>query len=58
MTAQKKQTGPSEAILVRLPDELLQPLDALRRAETHPPTRPEMIRRILQAWIKENATRE
>jgi metal-responsive CopG/Arc/MetJ family transcriptional regulator len=57
MNVKKKQSGPSEAILVRLPEELLHPLDALRRAEPDPPTRPEMIRRILQAWIEQNAPR-
>ncbi|MCC5957238.1 MAG: CopG family transcriptional regulator [Natronohydrobacter sp.] len=40
--------------MVRLPDDLMEGLDALRRAEAHPPTRPEMIRRILRAWIDQH----
>jgi metal-responsive CopG/Arc/MetJ family transcriptional regulator len=51
MTVEKKQSGASEPVLVRLPDALLQGLDTLRRTEPDIPTRPEMIRRILQAWI-------
>jgi metal-responsive CopG/Arc/MetJ family transcriptional regulator len=51
MATEKKRSGASEPVLVRLPDDLLQALDALRRAEDDPPTRPEMIRRILQSWI-------
>jgi metal-responsive CopG/Arc/MetJ family transcriptional regulator len=45
----------AEAVLVRLPDDLLKALDALRRAEDDPPTRPEMIRRILVDWMEQNA---
>lgn len=54
----KKVDGRAEAVLVRIPEDLMQGLDALRRAETHPPTRPEMIRRILQAWIAQNPPKE
>lgn len=54
MRGEKKASGQSEAVLVRISDELLGQIDALRRGETDPPTRPEMIRRILQAWIEEH----
>jgi len=54
----KKVDGRAEAVLVRLPDDLIQGLDALRRAESDPPTRPEMIRRILQAWIAQNPPKD
>jgi metal-responsive CopG/Arc/MetJ family transcriptional regulator len=51
MASEKERSGASEPVLVRLPDGLLQALDTLRRTERDIPTRPEMIRRILQAWI-------
>lgn len=51
MTDNARTDGRADPVLVRLPKDLLQALDALRRAETDPPTRPEMIRRILHAWI-------
>jgi hypothetical protein len=51
----KLRSGTSEPVLVRLPDDLLKALDALRRAEDDPPTRPAMIRRILTEWMAQNA---
>ncbi|WP_296643832.1 ribbon-helix-helix domain-containing protein [Roseinatronobacter sp.] len=54
MNQKKPRSGISEPVLVRLPDELLQRLDALRRAEDDPPTRPAMIRRILTEWMDQN----
>lgn len=54
MVDQKKtRSGISAPVLVRLPDELLKALDALRRAEEDPPTRPAMIRRILTDWMEQ-----
>lgn len=52
LPGEKKNPAHSEPVLVRLPGELLRGLDALRRQEEDPPTRPEMIRRILQAYIE------
>lgn len=37
----------SEPITLRLPREVIEALDALRRDEKDLPTRPEMIRRLL-----------
>jgi hypothetical protein len=54
MNQKKVRSGTSEPVLVRLPDELLKRLDALRRAEDDPPTRPAMIRRILSDWMDQN----
>ena len=54
MTDSQKKDGRAEAVLVRLPDKLLKALDALRRAEDDPPTRPAMIRRILTEWMDQN----
>lgn len=53
MSQKKSRSGISEPVLVRLPDELLKALDALRRAEDDPPTRPAMIRRILTEWMEQ-----
>lgn len=55
MTELQKKDGRAEPVLVRLPDDLLKALDALRRAEDDPPTRPAMIRRILTEWMAQNA---
>lgn len=41
----------TEAVNLRLPRKLIHQLDDLRRLEPDLPTRPEMIRRILQDWI-------
>jgi metal-responsive CopG/Arc/MetJ family transcriptional regulator len=54
VTDSQKKDGRAEPVLVRLPDELLKQLDALRRAEDDPPTRPAMIRRILTEWMDQN----
>lgn len=58
MTEKKKNDGRADPVLVRLPEDLMRALDAMRRAEDHPPTRPEMIRRILQAWIEQHPPKE
>ncbi|WP_255356706.1 hypothetical protein [Thioclava sp. SK-1] len=48
--AEKKKTE-SEAVLVRMPLELIARLDDARREERDLPTRPEMVRRIVSAWL-------
>ncbi|MBK1637287.1 hypothetical protein CKO19_16335 [Rhodovulum adriaticum] len=55
VSRKKSRSGTSEPVLVRLPEDLLQALDSVRRAQDDPPTRPEMIRRILVAWMDEHA---
>lgn len=59
MSALKKSRGrpptDTEAVNLRLPRDMIKRLDDLRRVEPDLPTRPEMIRRILQAWIEQNA---
>jgi len=47
MAPPKKDT---EALTVRLPRDLIEAVDEARRQEADIPTRPEMIRRILDAW--------
>lgn len=41
----------TEQITVRLPRELLDALDALRKEQDDPPTRPEMVRRVLSSAL-------
>jgi len=41
----------TEAVNLRLPREMIEAIDDLRRAETDMPTRPEMIRRCLTQWL-------
>ncbi len=45
----------TEAVTLRLPKNVIAQLDEFRRSEDDIPTRPEMIRRILQSWIEQNA---
>ncbi len=42
-------------IMLRLPNDVVRKIDDLRRDETDIPTRPEMIRRIINDWIENNA---
>ncbi len=48
----------TEQITVRLSTDLIANIDQLRKGEHDIPTRPEMIRRMLQSWIEENAARQ
>jgi len=50
MTKMGRPRKETEAVTVRLPVEMLAKLDDARRTEEDLPTRPEMIRRILEAW--------
>ena len=43
----------SEAVMVRMPREMIDMLDDARRNEPDLPTRPEMIRRILASRVDE-----
>ncbi|WP_439150552.1 ribbon-helix-helix domain-containing protein [Sulfitobacter sp.] len=55
MAPPKKDT---EALTLRLGKEMIEALDALRRDQPDIPTRPEMIRRILHAWIDEHPPKQ
>jgi metal-responsive CopG/Arc/MetJ family transcriptional regulator len=54
MAPPKKDT---EALTLRLGQDMIHAIDTIRRNEKDIPTRPEMIRRILQAWIEQNPPR-
>ena len=56
MAAKKASPNANDAVLVRIPPDLLGQLDAARKAEDNPPSRPEMIRRILAAWFDQATT--
>ena len=55
MAPPKKDT---EALTLRLSREMILQLDEIRRSEEDIPTRPEMIRRILQSWIEQSANKK
>lgn len=42
----------SEAFTVRLPRDLIKAIDNARRTSATIPTRPEVIRMVLDAWVK------
>jgi metal-responsive CopG/Arc/MetJ family transcriptional regulator len=41
--------------MVRLPKEVLAEIDAARKNEEDLPTRPEMIRRMIEAWLRKTS---
>lgn len=43
----------TEAVNLRLPREMIEFIDDLRRHEPDMPTRPEMIRRVLSNWFRQ-----
>ncbi|MFX0543781.1 ribbon-helix-helix protein, CopG family [Roseovarius sp. S1116L3] len=43
----------TQAVLVRMPVKMIERIDALRRAEDDLPTRPEMIRRLVEQRMDE-----
>ena len=44
----------TEAVMVRMPREMLDQLDDIRRGQKDIPTKPEMLRRIFQQWLEEH----
>ena len=46
----------TEAVMVRMPREMLDQLDDIRRNQKDIPTRPEMIRRIFHEWLERQET--
>jgi hypothetical protein len=47
-----KPTGQGEPILVRVHPDMLKKIDAWRKKQADPPTRPEAIRRIVDLGLK------
>lgn len=52
MAPPKKDT---EALTLRLSRSMIDAIDERRRHEADIPTRPEMIRRVLEEWLKTDA---
>ena len=48
----------TEAVTLRLHKDMIEQIDELRRSADDIPTRPEMIRRILQDWIEQNSDKQ
>ncbi|WP_417264302.1 ribbon-helix-helix protein, CopG family [Celeribacter sp.] len=42
----------TQPVMVRLPAEVLAEIDAARKNQDDLPTRPEMIRRMIEAWLR------
>lgn len=41
----------TEPVTVRMDQELLKAIDAYRRTEDDLPSRPEVVRRVMQKWL-------
>jgi len=55
MSEKRKKSRPrtdTEPVNLRLPREMIEAIDDLRRSEADLPTRPEMIRRALAKWLE------
>lgn len=50
MTKMGRPRTETEALTLRLSKDMLKIIDNARREEEDLPTRPEMIRRVLEAW--------
>jgi hypothetical protein len=50
MTKMGRPRTETEALTLRLSKDMLKIIDDARREEEDLPTRPEMIRRVLEAW--------
>ena len=44
----------TKPVMVRMTDELIGKIDAARMTEEGLPTRPEMIRRMVEDWLERN----
>ncbi len=52
MKSRGRPKADTQPVMVRLHSDLIALLDDARRREEDIPTRPEMIRRILDAWTR------
>ncbi len=51
MAPPKTDTKP---VLVRFPEAVLDTIDDIRRTDKNIPSRPEVVRQIVQLWLTEN----
>lgn len=54
MTKMGRPAVDTQPVTVRLPTPTLQQIDDARRLEDDLPTRPEMIRRMIEDWLQRN----
>jgi hypothetical protein len=55
MTKMGRPRTETEALTLRLSKDMLKIIDDARREEEDLPTRPEMIRRVLESWSVDKA---
>ena len=53
-TRGRPKTTKTVPLMVRVSDELIQSIDNARKNEPDIPTRPEMIRRMIEDWLQRN----
>ncbi|WP_245834343.1 ribbon-helix-helix protein, CopG family [Yoonia maricola] len=46
----------TQPVMVRMPTELVEQLDQVRREEPDLPSRPELIRRIVEEWMAQRSS--
>ena len=51
MSAKRASPNANEAVMVRIAPDLMRKIDAARKQHDNPPSRPEVIRRILTDWF-------
>lgn len=50
MKSRGRPKADTQPVMVRMPTELIEAIDAARRIEEDLPSRPELIRRIVEQW--------
>ncbi len=51
MKSRGRPKANTQPLMVRMPTALIEALDDVRRQEEDIPTRPELVRRIVEEWI-------
>ena len=54
MSKSERQKADTKPVLVRFPSNTLKQIDEARRLVDDLPTRPEMIRRMVDDWLQRN----
>ena len=50
----RPRTADTKPVMVRMTDDLVDKIDEARKLQSDLPTRPEMIRRMLEDWLARN----
>ncbi len=56
MKSRGRPKANTQPLMVRMPTALIEALDDVRRQEEDIPTRPELVRRIVEEWIARRGT--